>query len=64
VAAAWFTDIALDFPCTVVAGRRDGAGADQKQQLAELNDSLVGTRIRTYDWLVEAAARLDEGRTR
>ena len=60
-AAAWFTDIVLDFPSTVVAGRRDGAGADQKQQLAELNDSLVGTRIRTYDWLI---ARLDEGRTR
>jgi hypothetical protein len=63
-ATAWFTDITLDFPCTVVAGRRDGAGAYQKQQLAELNDSLVGTRIRTYDWLVEAAAQLDERRTR
>jgi len=61
--AASFSDIALDFPCTVVAGRRDAGGVDQKQQLAELNDSLVGTRIRTYDWLVDAAAQIDERRT-
>jgi hypothetical protein len=63
-AAARFTDIALDFPCTVVVGRRDGAGAGQKQRLAELIDSLAEARIRTYDWLVEAAAQLDERRTR
>jgi hypothetical protein len=62
-AAAWFADIELDFPCTVVTGRRDDAVLAQKHQLAELNDSLVGIRIRTYDWLVEAAAQLEERRT-
>jgi hypothetical protein len=59
-AATSFADLALDFPCTVVAGRRGNAGPDESQQLAELNDSLGGTRIRTYDWLVDAAARLEE----
>jgi hypothetical protein len=60
-AAAYFADITLDFPCTIVAGRR--AGQDLNQQLVELNDSLVGTRIRTYDWLIEAAAQFEERRT-
>jgi hypothetical protein len=63
-AAAMFADIALDFPCTVVTGRRENAGAEEKKHLAELNDSMVGVRIRTYDWLIEAAAQLDERRAR
>jgi hypothetical protein len=58
-AAAIFADITLDSPFTLVAGRRVGT-VDKKEQLAELNESLLGVRIRTYDWLVEAAARLDE----
>lgn len=60
-AAAFFADIALDFPCTIVAGRRNGDQAPDNQ-LAELNDSLVGTRIRTYDWLIEAASQVDDRR--
>lgn len=62
-AAACFADLTLDFPCTIVAGRRGNAGSDHNRQLAEVNDSLIGTRIRTYDWLVDAAVQLDERRT-
>jgi hypothetical protein len=63
-AASSFADLTLDFPCTVVAGRRGDEESRFPHQIAELNDSLIGTRIRTYDWLVEAAAQLDEGRRR
>ena len=62
-AAASFIDITLDFPCTIVAGRRSDTGEDRNQQLSELNDSLVGIRIRTYDWLIDAATQVGERRT-
>ena len=62
-AAGCFSDIALDFPCTIVVGRRN-MNQDPDKHLAELNDSLVGTRIRTYDWLIEAAAQMDDRRAR
>ena len=49
-----FTDIAPNFFGTIVAGRRQ-QGPAAAERLAALNDSLVGTRIRTYDWLIDAA---------
>jgi hypothetical protein len=63
-AAASFADLTLDFPCTVVVSRRYDGEPRFPHRVAELNDSLVDTRLRTYDWLVEAAARLDDGRRR
>ena len=62
-AAGSFRDITLDFPCTIVVGRRNINQAPD-ERLAELNDALVGTRIRTYEWLIEAAAQVDERRGR
>lgn len=63
-AATLFADIALDFPYTIVTGRRERAEADERRQIAELTDSLAGIRIRTYDWLSDAAAQVDERRMR
>lgn len=63
-AVAIFADIRHDFPCTFVTGRREMSNVDERQLLAELNESLVGARIRTYDWLIEAAAQVDQRRGR
>jgi hypothetical protein len=49
-----FTDIAPNFFGTIVAGRRQD-NAESAEWLAALNDSLIGTRVRSYDWLIEAA---------
>jgi len=49
------SDITAEFSGVVVAGRRAGRSADQAKHLERYNDFLFGTRIRTYDWLIEAS---------
>jgi hypothetical protein len=51
-------DVRPSFNATVLAGRRNDLDPSDRQQLESLNDALVGGRVRTYDWLVEAALRL------
>jgi hypothetical protein len=63
-AATLFSDITVDFPCTIISGRRGEAAEEKRRRLAELNDTVVGVCVRTYDWLIEAAAQLDERRAR
>ena len=45
-----------DFRGIVVAGRRYRLLANQKECLRHYNKRLSGITVRTYDWLVEAAA--------
>ena len=47
-------DVTAEFWGTVVAGRR-AMTDEEKTRLAEYNDLLMGSRIRTYDWLVDHA---------
>jgi hypothetical protein len=58
-AATLFADITPDVGSTVVIGRRDNAAEDERRRLAELHDTVLDVRVRTYDWLIEAAAQLD-----
>jgi hypothetical protein len=53
-------DITSEFHGIIVAGRRQAFSDDEKQKLwlDEYNDMLFGIRIRTYDWLVDAALRI------
>ena len=41
---------------TVACGRRDILSEDQKHNLRKLNQSIEGIRVRSYDWLLDAAA--------
>lgn len=50
-------DVAPNFFATIVAGRRSGE-AQSADRLGRFNDSLVGVRLRTYDWLIEASSRM------
>lgn len=50
-------DVAPTFFATIVAGRRSGEPRF-RDRLGRFNDSLVGVRLRTYDWLIEASSRL------
>ncbi|MDQ3819225.1 MAG: toll/interleukin-1 receptor domain-containing protein [Acidobacteriota bacterium] len=52
-------DIQPDFQGVVVAGRRSQLTMEEIDYLKEYNDSLFGIRIRTYDWLIDAATSLD-----
>jgi hypothetical protein len=52
-----FPDIAPNFFGTIVASRRS-INAIDAARLASFNDSLIGARVRTYDWLIEAASEL------
>jgi hypothetical protein len=49
------SDINGQFRGVVVTGRRAELGSEQARRLEQYNDLLFGTRIRTYDWLVEAS---------
>ena len=53
----WFPDIAPNFFGTIVASRRSINTTDAVR-LASFNESLIGARVRTYDWLIEAASEL------
>jgi hypothetical protein len=44
-----------DFSGIVVAGRRAQLSQKEGERLSACNDTLFGSRIRTYDWLVSAA---------
>jgi hypothetical protein len=57
-ARASLPDITPSFQGVVLAARRQEMSATHKRQLEEFNDFLVGTRVRTYDWLVDAALAL------
>jgi hypothetical protein len=52
-------DIQSDFQGVVIAGRRAQLATEEIGYLKEYNDSLHGIRIRTYDWLIDAANSLD-----
>jgi len=52
-----FPDIAPTFFGTIVSSRRS-INATDVAPIASFNDSLVGLRVRTYDWLIEAAGEL------
>ncbi|MFI8092564.1 toll/interleukin-1 receptor domain-containing protein [Streptomyces sp. NPDC086080] len=47
-----------DFELTAVTGRRGTLGTEQAAALAEFNDLHHGFRVRTYDWLIDAAMDL------
>jgi len=49
---------ARDFRVTVVAGRRRALTRVQADAVAEFNDRHSGLRVRSYDWLIDAAAAL------
>jgi hypothetical protein len=50
------TDISVDFDAVVVAGRRTQLDAATADALRILNDRSRGLVIRTYDWIIDAAA--------
>lgn len=43
----------------VIAGRREKLTPGQSGALAVWNADLIGTRIRTYDWLIDACIHID-----
>jgi hypothetical protein len=49
-----FPGIKLDYSTLVVLGRRAQPGSPAVRLLANLNDSLLGCRVRTYDWILDA----------
>jgi hypothetical protein len=49
----------VDSLAVAVAGRRERLTTGQLSALAEWNAELIGTRIRTYDWLVEGCTQID-----
>lgn len=57
VARKVLPDLRTDSDISIVFGRRTPTSYNS-HWLAELNDSLLSVRIRTYDWLIEAAANL------
>lgn len=54
-ARALLSDIRSEFIGIAVVGRRSALPLEQKRQLNEYNDMLLGIQVRTYDWLVEAS---------
>jgi hypothetical protein len=46
--------IESNFHAVVVTGRRSRLSPFQQQALREYHDQLVGTRIHTYDWLLDS----------
>jgi hypothetical protein len=57
-ARAVLPDIKSSFNAIVVVGRRPQPKSATTERLAELNDSLFGTHIRTYDWLLDIALQV------
>ncbi len=55
-ASEFLPDISPAFQGIVVGGRRALVDSDAVRRY---NDELVGTTLRTYDWLIEAAASVD-----
>jgi hypothetical protein len=53
-------------PSVVVSGRRHALDAGKRHALNALNGRLSeeGIRIRTYDWLIDAAASVDREKAR
>jgi len=45
----------LDYEAVIVAGRRAPAETNQAAALAKLNAAAGNVRVRTYDWLLDAA---------
>lgn len=52
------------FRAIVVTGRRPQPGSAKGATLAELNDELMGTTVRTYDWLLDATMEIEAGEER
>lgn len=51
----------IDYQTTIVIGRRAQPESGQRVQLAELNDTLLGFRVRTYDWVLDELIRGPDG---
>jgi hypothetical protein len=52
------------FRAIVVTGRRPQPDSAKGAALAELNDELMGTTVRTYDWLLDATMEIETGEER
>jgi hypothetical protein len=48
------------FRTTIIAGRRPQPDSILAGRLAEFNDQMVGSQVRTYDWLLDAAFAVDD----
>lgn len=48
--------IGNDFQGVVVAGRRQRLSTDDVERVRRYNDALPGITVRTYDWIIDAAA--------
>jgi len=53
--------IKSDFQAIIVAGRRSQLSETTKTELSGYNRVLVGIKIRTYDWIVDAAIAVSTG---
>jgi Leucine-rich repeat (LRR) protein len=53
-------------PSILVCGRRHGLGKPERNALNALNTRLagLGIRVRSYDWLIDAAAAMERDRAR
>jgi hypothetical protein len=51
-------DTKYSFNATIVAGRRPQPESTATERLADLNDFLLGTHVRTYDWLLDTALQI------
>jgi hypothetical protein len=51
------------FRSTLVIGRRPPAASEAARVLRVLNDEAVGFNIRTFDWLLDEALKIDTERT-
>lgn len=53
-------EIEINFPIVIVMGRRPQPHSPAAQWLRAYNDAQFDVRIRTYDWLIDAALALEE----
>jgi hypothetical protein len=58
VARSQLPDVSSSFRGVVVAGRRSLLSTDDLEHVRRYNEELFGLTLRTYDWLVDAAATL------
>jgi hypothetical protein len=52
-------NISPTFTASIIIGRRPQPDANAGAALAALNDELVGSTIRTYDWLLDRTFEID-----
>lgn len=51
-------EIAPNFQCSVVSGRRGSLSPQEIDRLREYNNQLLGIQVRTYDFLLDAATTI------